>query len=64
MSKEITYVFDNVEVRKTGRSAINTKKTTLTGKEFTKVLYEITPTDSFNGIWLKWVPDDELYVIK
>ena len=51
----LTYVFEQSEVRKTGRQASRALKS---GK--TEVVYEITPTDSMVGSWKKWVRDDLL----
>lgn len=53
-----TYVFDNVEVKKTGRIA---HKPLRSGKIDTVV--EITPIDGVFGSWKKWVSEDTLYVV-
>ena len=57
-----TYVFDGVEVRKTGRVA--TRVVDLPNKkQATFELVEITPTDTTGFQWLKWVKNNELYLI-
>ena len=58
MTQEITYVFENVEVRKTGRTAQNV----LPSKRV-DVVHEITPVDSIVGTWKKWVRDDLLFTV-
>lgn len=57
-SPEQTYVYENVEVVKTGRTA--SKKLT-SGKD--NVLYEITPKDERTGTWKKWVSDAQLHKV-
>lgn len=54
-----TYVFEDTEVKLTGRVAVrNTSRTQVT-------LYEITPVNQLTvGGWLKWVRMDALYVIQ
>ena len=54
-----TYVYDNVEVKKTTRHA---NKTLASGK--VDILYEITPVQQTTGTWKKWVRDAELFVIE
>jgi hypothetical protein len=56
---EVTYVYDNVEVRKTGRTATNT----LPSKRV-DIVHEVTPVDTIVGTWKKWVRDDVLFVVK
>ena len=58
-SPEKTFVFETVEVRKTGRTA--RKKSAMTGKD--QILYEVEPIDKESIQWKKWVPEDQLYVI-
>lgn len=53
-----TFVYENNEVIKTGRSATKTLKS---GKVDT--LVEITPKDNSIGIWKKWVRVDDLFVV-
>lgn len=53
-----TYVHDNIEVKKTGKTAT---KTLSSGKKDT--LFEITPIHTMNGSWKKWVRDAELYEV-
>lgn len=54
-----TYVFENVEVRKTGRKATNKLRS---GK--VDELVEITPVDSSVGGWKKWVREDLLFKVQ
>lgn len=54
-----TYVFENVEVKKTGRKAQNKLRS---GK--TDELVEVTPTDSTVGSWKKWVREDLLFTVQ
>jgi len=54
-----SYVYDNVEVSKTGRTA---SKTLASGKE--DVLFEITPVHQTTGMWKKWVRESDLFLIK
>lgn len=56
--QEQTYVFENVEVRKTGRKATSELRS---GK--IDVLYEITPVDLSVGSWKKWVRDDAMFKV-
>lgn len=53
-----TYVFKNVEVRKTGRTASKELKR---GKMDS--LFEITPVDQTIGSWREWVRDTDLFLI-
>jgi hypothetical protein len=53
-----SYVYDNSEVKKTGRTS--SKKL---GSGKMDVLFEITPTDPMIGSWKKWVRDRDLYEI-
>lgn len=66
-----TYVFNSVEVKTTGRTAkkdvekVDRLKRRSEGTEtVTQVLHEITPTDSFDGKWKKWVDLSELHTIE
>lgn len=56
---EQTYVFENVEVRKTGRKAKNKLRS---GK--IDELVEITPTEQSVGSWKKWVREDVLFEVQ
>ena len=56
---EQTYVFENVEVRKTGRKAEHKLRS---GK--VDELVEVTPVDSITGSWKKWVREDILFEVK
>lgn len=58
MDNDITYVYENVEIVKTGRSAERKLKS---GK--VDQLVEITPQDSSVGSWKKWVREDELFEV-
>ena len=51
-----TFVYNNVEVTRTGRTA--EKKL---GSGRVDKLFEITPIDKFDGTWKKWVRDAELF---
>ena len=53
------YVYDNVEVIKTGRTA---KKPLRSGK--VDELFEVTPVEAFDGTWKKWVRDGELFEVQ
>lgn len=53
-----TYVYENVEVRKTGRRAERKLKS---GK--VDVVIEITPMDTIVGTWKKWVIEDTLFEV-
>lgn len=57
--QEQTYVYENVEVRKTGRTAERPLKS---GK--VDVLFEITPVDEIIGRWKRWVRDAELFEVQ
>ena len=53
-----TYVYENVEVKKTGRMAQKTLKSGSIDQ-----LVEITPVDTIVGSWKKWVRDAELFEV-
>lgn len=53
------YVYDNVEVVKTGRTA---KKALRSGK--VDELFEVTPVEAFDGTWKKWVREGELFEVQ
>jgi hypothetical protein len=62
-----TYVFQNTEIKLTGRTADKELKATRRTKPGTAnvaTLYEITPVDPLNGSWKKWVRIEELFEIK
>lgn len=68
---EKTYVFHDTEVRLTGRTAereptrpASTRPSTRKPPVVSTTLYEITPVDSLNGSWKKWVRMQELFEIK
>ena len=54
-----TYVYEQTEVKKTGRTAIRDLKS---GRK--EVKYEITPVDSVIGMWKKWVDDRDLLIVE
>ena len=56
-----TFVFEGVEVRKTGRIASREIKTLKSSKTITIV--EITPVSEHDG-WKKWVNPSELYRVE
>jgi hypothetical protein len=57
-----TYVYEGVEVQKTGRHATREVKT-IPGKSSVSTLVEICPVgDEFS--WKKWVNPDHLYKVK
>jgi hypothetical protein len=65
-----TYVYNNTEVKLTGRTAdrepparATARPTTRKAQTASTTLYEITPVDQLNGSWKKWVRMVELYVI-
>lgn len=69
MTEQKTYVFQDTEVKLTGRTADKELKSTRRGS--TKdtgptiaTLHEITPVDALNGSWKKWVRMLELFEIK
>jgi len=53
-----TYVFEDVEVQKTGRKS---QQTLPSGK--IDIKYEITPVDTTVGTWKKWVRQNVLFVV-
>ncbi|MGZ8924443.1 MAG: hypothetical protein ACXW2E_01035 [Nitrososphaeraceae archaeon] len=53
-----SYVYENVEVKKTNRTAT---KPLRSGK--IDNLVEITPVQSIVGAWKKWVRESDLYII-
>lgn len=60
-----TYVFKDIEVRLTGRTADKELRATRRNQNPAAItLYEITPTDPMNGSWKKWVRMAELFEIK
>jgi hypothetical protein len=59
MTENQTFVYENNEVVKTGRTA---KKNLTSGK--VDVLFEITPKDQTLGTWKKWVRDADLFTVQ
>lgn len=62
-----TYIYDNTEVKKTGRKAVkDTKRATkrsVRSPPDQDILLEVTPVDSENGSWKRWVKQADLYEI-
>lgn len=58
----ITYVLDNIEVKKTGRVAVKPAPTLGTIKQ--PKLVEVTPANEDDGSWKKWVHENALFEIK
>ena len=60
-----TYVLDGVEVKLTGRKASKEVKSSmgLSGGKIQE-LHEITPVDTFNGEWKKWVRMEDLFEVQ
>jgi hypothetical protein len=56
---EKTFVYEQTEVRLTGRKATNQLRS---GK--VDEVVEITPVDSMQGQWKKWVRQDNLFEVK
>jgi len=54
-----SFVYENVEVRKTGRTA---SRTLQSGKA--EIVVEITPKNDKDGLWHKWVPERVLFVVE
>lgn len=53
-----TFVYDNIEIRKTGRKA---ERKLTSGK--VDLLLEITPADPMSGSWKKWVREADLFEV-
>lgn len=62
MSDVKTFVFDGVEVVKTGREAKKVVPAIGKGQPRVFLLYEITPKGEDDG-WKKWVKMDDLWEI-
>lgn len=58
----ITYVYEGVEVKKTGREATRLVKALPSQGNRLMVLVEITPIKDFD--WVKWVSPDQLYEVR
>jgi len=54
-----TYVFGEIEVKKTGRTA----KKQMPGTRAPLVVEEITPVNDYDGTWKKWVQPSALFTI-
>ena len=60
-----TYVFNETEVKMTGRTAkkeIAARGRRTEAKVF--ILYEVTPADNENGSWTNWVKMTDLFEIE
>jgi hypothetical protein len=55
---ERTFVFGDIEVKKTGRQA---EKPAPGGKKM--IVVEVTPVNDYDGTWKKWVRPDTLFHI-
>lgn len=53
-----TFLHEDVEVEKTGRTATRKLRNNKVDERF-----EITPVDKMNGGWKKWVRESDLYTI-
>lgn len=60
MCAEQTYVYEDVEVKKTGRKA---EKPSINPSKPGIVLFEITPVHEYDGLWKKWVMATALFNI-
>lgn len=60
---EETYVFESVEVKKTGRTAKREMKLPSGKVHNTAIMVEITPIDTELG-WKKWVDDAHLFIVE
>jgi hypothetical protein len=60
-----TYIYNNTEVKCTGRVAVKTKVERKDGKRVNSELklYEVTPADPEQGSWVNWVALEDLYII-
>jgi len=54
-----SYVYEHIEVKKTGRQATRT----LSSKK-DEVLVEITPVHDRDGTWHKWIPERVLFTVE
>lgn len=59
-SVEKQYVFENLEVKKTGRVAV---RQLASASKRTIELVEITPVHENDGSWTKWVSESSLFLI-
>jgi len=57
-SRNKTYLYNNVEVKLTGR--YTTKKRTRQRQEIDVYVFEVEPVDTFDGAWKKWANDEDL----
>ena len=62
MELSTLYVYEGVEVRKTGRTAVKQLRRP-SNRQTEMVLIEITPCDGIN-VWHKWVREEDLYTIQ
>ena len=61
------FVYDNQEVKKTGRRAVKNSQPKARRSDRTPsnqdMLFEITPANSEDGTWKRWVRQTDLYEI-
>lgn len=62
ITKDKTYLFNNVEVKLTGRCTFTTRMKRT--QEVKVMIYEVQPVDEFEGSWKKWAKTDELLEIQ
>jgi hypothetical protein len=55
---DVCFVYDGIEVKKTGRVATRKLKTV------TQTIIEIQPKNENDGTWTKWINPIELFEIK
>lgn len=58
----VTYVLENIEVKKTGRVAVKPTPASAAIKQ--PKLVEVTPANEDDGSWKKWVHENALFEIK
>lgn len=59
-----TFVFDGLEVQKTGRTAKRTTVQFGSKAQRIEVLVEIQPVSTDEYQWKKWVPEGQLFTIE
>ena len=58
-----SYIYNDVEVKLTGRTATKPQKERRSSTNNPKQLLEITNIDQTIEIWKKWVAVEEMYII-
>jgi hypothetical protein len=61
MTKEVTYLFKDTEVRPTGRIAV--KRSPKDPKKVIDKMIEVEPIDTMGPTWKSWARTSELFVI-